>query len=320
MVVPEGGRPVDALTDGAVITFGEFSQTIPSGDFKRKEKSEKSEKSDKSEKSEKAGKSESKAAKPSGIVFDFKARGNTIGIKKFKIDEDGTFRVEAQGLDLSQLDLLEPVPFSILVGEHLGATDLQFDNEGNLSSALQLAPGALLMPPDLSVVGDSAVLSVGRVVSYTVTVSGRFNDHEVTLGCEDLPIGLSCSFAPTVVKPVLGGASSLLTVSRKLTSQGSSVPSPTAPPLGQVVLWTLWIALLGFAVVHLTHRARRLPYRRFGPALPLILLLMSVMLYTACSDSITGVSPDTEPRTVTFTVTATADDIARSTSIDLLVQ
>ena len=320
LVVPDGGPPIDALSDGAVITFGDFSQTIPADDFKRKEKSEKSEASEKSTKSGKGGKSEPKPAKPSGIVFEFKARGNASGIKRFEIDEAGTFRLEAQDLDLNQLDLLAPVSFSILVGEHLGVTGLQFDAKGNLSSAIQLAPAGLLAQPDLSVLGDSTVLAEGRVVSYTVTVGGLFDGREVTLGCEDLPYGLSCSFAPAIVRPTLGGASSLLTVSQSPARQGSAVPVPVMPSLGQVVLWTLWVALLGFAVFYLTQPTRRVPYRRFGPALPLILLLMSVMLYTACSDSITGVGTDPEPRIVTFTVTATADDIARSAAIELLMQ
>ncbi len=100
-VLGAGGDGTDMRNVDVTVTFGSYSQTIPAGAFYRDDDDE-------------------------GFQYD----GDPPGIKRIDIDDDGEFRVKARGVDLSGLDLSQPVPFSIRIGNYLGMTEISFDDDG----------------------------------------------------------------------------------------------------------------------------------------------------------------------------------------------
>ncbi|MFC1491705.1 FG-GAP repeat domain-containing protein [Nitrospinota bacterium] len=90
----------DPLNEDVTVTFGDFTETIPAGSFVLKGKDDK-------------------------VKFEFK--GPKGGIIKVKIRGDGRFDVKARGLDLGALDIANPVPFSLQVGDDVGETEISFE-------------------------------------------------------------------------------------------------------------------------------------------------------------------------------------------------
>lgn len=52
------------------------------------------------------------------------------GRLRVEIRDDGEFRVKARDVDLTGIDLTNPVPFSLQIGDDVGTTAIQFDEEG----------------------------------------------------------------------------------------------------------------------------------------------------------------------------------------------
>ena len=97
----------DVLNEEVTVTFDGFEETIPGGSFVRKKK-------------------------------HFEYRGPKKGaISVIKLKDDGKkdgvieFRVKARGLDWGSIDLINPVFFSLEIGDDLGETDIPFDKKGH---------------------------------------------------------------------------------------------------------------------------------------------------------------------------------------------
>ena len=96
------GSGIDVLNEAVTVTFDGFSETIPKGLFFRDDDDQ-------------------------GFQFD----GVTGGITRIEIRDDGEFRVKGRGIpELSGIALRSLVPFSLRIGDDLGETDIQFDDEG----------------------------------------------------------------------------------------------------------------------------------------------------------------------------------------------
>ncbi len=98
-VLGEGNNGLDATNEEVTVVFDEFEVVIPGGTCVRDD-----------------DEFECEVSLPEG------------GRLKVKIDDDGEFRVEAREVDLSGIELREPVAFSLQIGDDRGNTTIDFDN------------------------------------------------------------------------------------------------------------------------------------------------------------------------------------------------
>ena len=89
---------IDPVNEDVTVALGAFAETIPAGAFRRH-----------------------------GDEFRF--RGDSGGLEDVRIGDDGEFRIEARGVDLSGLDLSAPVVFSLQIGNDVGETTLKLDDD-----------------------------------------------------------------------------------------------------------------------------------------------------------------------------------------------
>jgi len=59
------------------------------------------------------------------------SNGTYTGITHFNINKRGKFKVKAKDVDLSELDLNNPVHFSLQIGDDFGEAEIPFDNKGH---------------------------------------------------------------------------------------------------------------------------------------------------------------------------------------------
>ncbi len=59
--------------------------------------------------------------------FEFKAQKGATGITKIEIRDDGRIRVKAKKIELGDLDLSQPIEFSIQIGNDLGSLLIPFE-------------------------------------------------------------------------------------------------------------------------------------------------------------------------------------------------
>ena len=88
---------IDVLNESVTVALGAFSQTIPSGSFFRSD---------------------------DGFEFE----GDDGGITEFEISDAGEFEIEAEGLNFSDIELDNLLPFSLRIGNDLGKTEILFDD------------------------------------------------------------------------------------------------------------------------------------------------------------------------------------------------
>ncbi len=99
-----GNDGIDVLNEDVTVTFDGFSQTILAGSFVRDKHNE-------------------------GFKFDGTLPDGTR--LEVEIDDDGEFEVKGRGIpELSGIALPSLVPFSVRIGDDIGETDIQFDDEG----------------------------------------------------------------------------------------------------------------------------------------------------------------------------------------------
>ncbi len=90
---------LDVLYEDVTVTFDGYSRTILAGSFYRDDEDE-------------------------GFEFD-------DGVLRVKIRPDeGRFKVRGERLDPSGIDLTNPVPFSLQIGDDIGQATIQFDHDG----------------------------------------------------------------------------------------------------------------------------------------------------------------------------------------------
>lgn len=87
---------MDVLNEDVIVTFGSYSRTILAGAFFQDD----------------------------GEEFKF-----DDGVWKVEISDDGEFKLKGKRLDLSGIDLTNPVPFSLQIGDDIGQTTILFDDE-----------------------------------------------------------------------------------------------------------------------------------------------------------------------------------------------
>ncbi len=93
---------IDILNKDVTVTLGGYSEKIAADDFVREDET-------------------------------FQYQGDSGGITKIKIRDDGRFSVKAKGLDLSSISLdsqVNPVNFSLQIGGYYGKTEIEFDRKG----------------------------------------------------------------------------------------------------------------------------------------------------------------------------------------------
>jgi cysteine-rich repeat protein len=90
---------IDPVAEPVTVTLNGFSQVIPPGSFARTSEG-------------------------------FRFEGAAGGITRLEIAGDGEFRIEAEGVDLSGIDLSLPVRFALQIGNDIGQATIQFDSEG----------------------------------------------------------------------------------------------------------------------------------------------------------------------------------------------
>lgn len=100
-----GSDGIDLLNEDVIVSFGDFSATIPAGTFVRDDEDE-----------------------------GFRCKRCASGLDQVAIRDDGKFRVHGRDLDLSGLSLHTPVPFGLYIGDDGGETEIPFDEHGHYQS------------------------------------------------------------------------------------------------------------------------------------------------------------------------------------------
>ncbi|MFQ5650824.1 MAG: hypothetical protein ACE5IY_12855, partial [bacterium] len=94
---------IDVLNEEVLVRFSTFEQTIPAGSFERHDEG-------------------------------FRFTGNSSGIERLDIDDDGEYRVEGHELDLSHISFPSDVNFVLEIGDDLGEWDIPFDQDGRFDN------------------------------------------------------------------------------------------------------------------------------------------------------------------------------------------
>ena len=172
-------------------------------------------------------------------------------------------------------------------------------------AASTVATASYTIPPDFSVAGSPASLTVTGGQSGTAIVSVTplygFNSA-VSFTCSGLPAGASCSFAPQTVTPSGGVASTTLTVKTATTT--AALPRNSNPLLPGSAL-ALALCCFGW-------RKRR----RLQIFLLLAVSVAGLSIFTGCN---AASSSTPQPVTSTVTVTATAGSVQHTSTISLTV-
>lgn len=100
--LPPSALLVDELDQYATVNFAHVGATIPGSAFRTNKRNN---------------------------WFQFHDTLSTVGKTTLKIEikQGGRFKVEVKGLDLSGLDLDEPMPWSLRIGDYIGAAHISFD-------------------------------------------------------------------------------------------------------------------------------------------------------------------------------------------------
>ncbi len=284
------GDGIDPLNEWVTVTLGSFTETILAGSFERDNR-----------------RNEVKLERdPDGFT----------GITEMKITDTGEFTVEARNMDLSELDLTQPVPFALQIGDDIASVAIPFNEDGEFEGAAASARNLLASMFDLRVGPESLTVAPRQAATYTVDLGARgvFAGKQVSLSCAELPVGARCRFAPATLTPGVGGATSLLTV----TTDGSDgefhgtsgrATLPLGVGLAALVLGGLVLGRSGGQRLHKTF-------------LLVGLAVLFVGLYAACDDDVLaprGRQPIPQGAH-TFQVTATAEDVQRSVAVTLTVR
>ncbi len=101
IVLGEGNNGLDGLKEEVTVVFDGFAHIIPAGTCK-------------------------------GDDDKFKCKVDLPGGGRLKVNikDGGEFRVEAREVDLSGIDLANPVTFTLQIGNYYGKADIQFDDKG----------------------------------------------------------------------------------------------------------------------------------------------------------------------------------------------
>lgn len=157
--------------------------------------------------------------------------------------------------------------------------------------------------------------------SVTLTPRGNFNSP-VTLGCGNLPVGVTCMFDQAVVVPGNRQLTSQLTLS------ANPGPATRAGLFGGHASFALWFPGLGLGIFVLGDRRRP---RAFWAGVALFAVLALMLISTGCggkagsspSSSVTDItqtSLPSQPGTYTFTITAITGTFQRSTNATITVR
>lgn len=286
------GDGIDALREDVAIALGPFDQTFPAGAFRRDRRT-------------------------GGWKYE---SDGTDGFDEVKIGADGSFKVEGRGLDLEGLDLSQPVPLALRIGNDLGSFAIPFGEDGEYRAPAAVA-GALEFAgdEDLGIRPGRITVAAGATAALDVRVGARFAGQAVSLACEGLPHGAECVFQPTTLFPTEQGAVARLTVlTTGWRAAGAAPPAgrgwPRLPPVWFGGLLALAVLGLGLTAGRAVPRARRV-------ALPLALLIAAGLFAAACGDDPTGPGRaiPTPAGTHVFTVTATAGEDVYAADVTMTV-
>jgi hypothetical protein len=165
--------------------------------------------------------------------------------------------------------------------------------------------------------GDSASTSV------TITPSGDFN-VPVTLGCGNLPVGVTCTFDQAVVVPGTKKLTAKLTVS----ANGGSTTS--AGMLGGHGTFAMWLPGLAFGMFTIGDRKRS---RKFWALIALLAVLALTLVATGCGGGASTSSSSSsssflsdgqaslpsQPGTYTISINAQTGTFVRSTNATITI-
>ena len=164
----------------------------------------------------------------------------------------------------------------------------------------------------VAVGNTSPLVAHGGSTSVPVSINaiGGAFDAPVTLGCANVPAGVTCSFSPATVQPGSGGATSTLTISSTTTAANRARPLP----------WTFGTMMFGAAGVVLLGGKRR----RHALLLTLALLAIVLVVQVGCGGGNISASsnpPVTNPTTtVTITVTGNSAGLQHSATMNVTLR
>lgn len=162
----------------------------------------------------------------------------------------------------------------------------------------------------LSNASPSVVRGSSTSLPVTINAIGGAFDAPVTLGCANVPAGVTCSFSPATVQPGVNGAMSTLTISSTATAANRHQPAP----------WTFGTLMFGAAGVVLIGGRRR----RQVLLLTLALLAIVLLVQVGCGGgnlSASSNQPASNPATtVTITVTGNSAGLQHSATMNVTLK
>jgi sugar lactone lactonase YvrE len=210
----------------------------------------------------------------------------------------GTVTFQDGGVSIAKGILSGGVATGVYLDPVAGAHSIAANYDGDtnfLSSSSTAQVATIESVPDFSVAsGVSAqTVQVGTIASYTVTVSsvGSPFSNPVLLSLIGLPVGVTPSFAPTVVIP--GASGSVATLSFPTTNLLAVHSEPVVP------VWLAWLPLGACAFVR----------RRSRPAM---IAIVGVALLLSASGCGTRTVPDVSAKsnTLLLTIVGTGTNLA----------
>jgi hypothetical protein len=100
LVKDENSDGTNVLEEDVTVVFGEFSQIIPAGSFVQIRRE------------------------------TYRYDGSTGGITRMTMRSNGNYTINAQGLELNDIDFSNPIPLSIQVGNDRGTVNIPFNDNG----------------------------------------------------------------------------------------------------------------------------------------------------------------------------------------------
>ena len=289
------GDGIDALTEDVAVTLGPFTQVIPAGSLRFGDEDD-DEADDDEEADDDGGDDDDEG--DAGLAF----HGRRGGITLLRIEDDGSFRLKARGIDLGDLDLSEPVPFALRIGDDLGSEALVLDRRGRLREAATAPPFAL--EPPLRIDPGDLTVRVGEAAVYTIALDpdAASLGEVVRLACEGMPANASCAFSPA---SLVAGDEPLTATLTVTTASGSEEVLAAEAFGGRGPAGSVWLMLVGVAVLGLVLGSRETEPRRRRTWIPALLILVGLSIQSGCGGDLTAPErPTVEPGTYTFTVVA----------------
>lgn len=151
--------------------------------------------------------------------------------------------------------------------------------------------------------------SSGEASNVTVTLfTGNTTSEPVHLSCENLPPGAACSFQPNAIQPVVGGASTTMTI----TTAGSHIAANQSG-------WDVWAAAFVCPLVFGGFVTRRFIRNMPRSLLAMVIGIATIACLSGCKTTLKGIQGGTPTGLYTVHVVGNNGTLTQTASVQLRI-